>query len=132
MYNIGNIVNNIVIIVYVNTVTRLSVNLFVMYKDIKSLCCILEANIILYVNYTSIKTYKIEALALYRYLFLLAVFFSSVLGFLLHRQHSRIVTSTDSGDRQPDFEFWLSHLLAVFSASCLNFCGPVHSSIKCR
>lgn len=34
---------------------------FVMYKNIKSLCCTLEINIILYISYTSIKKELIKA-----------------------------------------------------------------------
>lgn len=59
-YDIGNTVNNITISLYngwvyqTQMLTRLIMSdHFIMYKSIKSLCCIPEKNTILYANYTS-------------------------------------------------------------------------------
>ena len=48
MYSTGNIVNN-------NNFVW-----FMIYKNIESLCCICETNVILYVNYTSSRKNKKE------------------------------------------------------------------------
>ena len=55
MYSIGNIVNNILITLHGDRwKLGLYSDRFVMYKNIKSLCCTPEIN----VNYTSIKKRK--------------------------------------------------------------------------
>ena len=57
MYNIGNIVNNIVITLYGDRwLLDLSwySNSNPSYINVKLLCCIPKTNMILYVNYTSI------------------------------------------------------------------------------
>lgn len=56
MYNTGTTVNNIVIALYGNSwLLSYQGDHFVMYINIKSLCCTSETNTILYVNYTLIK-----------------------------------------------------------------------------
>ena len=59
MYSTGNIINNTIIIFMVaDGYQSYSDDHFVMYKNIKSLCSIPETNIIMYVDYTSVKNVK--------------------------------------------------------------------------
>ena len=60
IYSIRDIVNNTIIILYGDRwlLTYLG-DSFMMYLNIESLCGTLETNIILYINYTSIKKFQV-------------------------------------------------------------------------
>ena len=61
----GNIINNIVLTLYMTDGNwTYCDDHFAMYTNVKSICCTLETNIIVYVNYTLINLKKEETMIL--------------------------------------------------------------------